>query len=121
MLTQESMRGSATGITFDTVRQLALALPEVEEGIAHGTPAFRVKKKVMARLREDGETLAIKIEYGDREFRLQTQPDVFYITDHYLNSPMILIRLGQVEMDDLRDLLYGAWRFVAPKRLRQSS
>jgi len=44
-------------ITIDTVRQLALALPEVTEGICFGTPAFYVRKKLLARLREDGDTL----------------------------------------------------------------
>jgi hypothetical protein len=72
----------------------------------------------LARLREDGETLAIMIEFGDREFRLQTNPEVFYVTDHYAGYPMILVRLAKVERDDLRDLVRGAWRMVAPKRLR---
>lgn len=104
-------------VTFETVRQLALVLPGVEEATAYGTPAFKVKKKLLARLREDGETLAIKIEFGDREFRLQSNPAVFYVTDHYAGYPMILVRLANVDHDDLRDLIYGAWRMVAPKKL----
>ena len=104
-------------VTFDTVRQFALALPGVEEGTAYRTPAFKVRKKLLARLREDGETLAIMIDYGDREFRLQTNPEVFYITDHYAGYPMILVRLAKVDPNDLRDLVRGAWRMVAPKNL----
>lgn len=49
---QKIRRGSNT--TFDTVRRLALALPGVEEGVSYGTPAFRVRGKLLARLREDG-------------------------------------------------------------------
>lgn len=105
-------------VTFDTVRQLALALPGVEESTSYGTPAIKVKGKLLARLREDGETLAIKIEYGEREFRLQTNPEAFYVTDHYAGYPMILVRLAKVDRDDLRDLIRGAWRMVAPKTLR---
>ena len=105
-------------ITFETVCELARELPEVEEGTAYRTPALRVRKKILARLREDGETLAIKINFGEREFRLQSNPDVFYITDHYNDSPMILVRLAKVDHTDLRELVHGAWRMVAPKRLR---
>jgi hypothetical protein len=105
-------------VTFDSVRQLALALPEVEEGTAYGTPALRVRKKILARLREDGKTLAIRMEFGEREFRLNTNPEVFYITDHYAGYPMILVRLAKVEIEDLRELVRGAWRMVAPKRLQ---
>jgi hypothetical protein len=113
---EESM-SAREPVNFDTVRQLALALPGVEEGTSYGTPAFKVKKKLLARLREDGETLAIMIEFGDREFRLQTNPDVFYVTDHYAGYPMILVRLAKVDPDDLRELVRGAWRMVAPKKL----
>jgi hypothetical protein len=104
-------------VTFETVRQLALALPGVEEGTAYRTPAFRVRKKLLARLREDGETLAVMMEFGDREFRLQSDPAVFYITDHYAGYPMILVRLAKVDPNDLRDIIRGGWRMVAPKRL----
>jgi hypothetical protein len=104
-------------VNFDTVRQFALALPGVEEGTSYGTPAFKVHKKLLARMREDGETLAIMIDYGDREFRLQTNPEVFYVTDHYAGYPMILVRLAKVDPDDLRDMVRGAWRMIAPKKL----
>jgi hypothetical protein len=104
-------------VTFDTVRQFALELPEVVESTSYGTPAFKVRKKLLARLKEDGETLAIMIEFGDREFRLGSQPDVFYITPHYDGYPMILVRLAKVHPNDLRDLVHGAWRMVAPKSL----
>ena len=106
------------GITFDTVRKLALELPGVEESTSYGTPAVKVQKKLLARMREDGETLAIMMDFGDIEFRLQTNPIAFYVTDHYAGYPMILVRLAKVEPGDLRDIIYGAWRMVAPKHLR---
>jgi hypothetical protein len=108
-------------VTFDTVCELARDLPGVEIGTAYGTPALRVRKKVMARLREDGETLAIRMEFGDREFHLQTNPEVFYITDHYAGYPMILVRLAKVDREELRELVHGAWRMIAPKRLRDQA
>ena len=104
-------------VTFAIVRQLALALPEVTEGTSYGTPAFHVRGKLLAHLREDGEMLAIKIEPAEREFRILVNPDAFLVTDHYVGYPMMLVRLAVVQVDDLRVLPEQAWRMVAPKRL----
>ncbi len=106
---------SASPITFDTLRQLAFALPEVTEDTS-GTPAFRVRGKLLAWLREDG-TLAIKTEVAEREFRILANPDTFFVTDHYVGYPIMLVRLSALSRDDLRLLLEQAWRMVAPKRL----
>jgi hypothetical protein len=104
-------------VTFETVRQIALALPGVVEGTSYGTPAFRVKGKFLARLREDGESLAVKIGFDEREILMKIDPETFFITDHYLGYPTILVRLSRVHPDDLRMVLEQAWKRVAPKRL----
>jgi hypothetical protein len=106
--------------TFETLRQLALALPEVEEGPSYGTPAFRVRGKLFARIWEDGETLVLKIGFDARELLMQADPKTFFITDHYRNSPCVLVRLPAVDPSHLRDLLEEAWLFNAPKRLAAS-
>lgn len=107
----------AEPVTWDTVRRMALELPSVEEGTSYGTPALRVKGKFFARLKEDGETMVLKIGFDAREILLQSDPDVFFTTDHYAGYPSILIRLPQVDPEHLRELLEEAWRFNAPKRL----
>jgi hypothetical protein len=104
-------------MTFAGVRRLALALPEVEEGLSYGTPAFRVKGKLLARLREDGETLVLKVEMGECDLLMQANPATFFTTDHYRNYPSVLIRLPKVRVSELRELLWDSWRFCAPKRL----
>jgi hypothetical protein len=104
-------------VTFDEVRKLALALPEVEEGTSYGTPAFKVRKKFLSRLKEDGETLVIRIDFDERDILMTANPETFYITDHYRGYPAMLVRLATVDPDDLRELFEGAWRLVAPKRL----
>ena len=104
-------------MTFDTVRRLAKALPGVEDGLSYGTPALRVRGKLIARLREDGESLVVKIDFEDREVLMQADPQTFYITEHYRNYPAMLVRLSKVDVDALRELLEDAWRRVAPKRL----
>ena len=47
-------------VTLATVRRLALAFPGVEEGLSYGTPGFRVRGKVLARMWEDGEMLGVR-------------------------------------------------------------
>jgi len=103
-------------VTFETVRELALALPGVEEGKAGGTPAFRVGGKFLLRLREADE-IAIRVEYAAREVLMGTDPETFYISEHYLKYPAMLIRLSRVDREDLRKLIEDAWRRNASKRL----
>jgi hypothetical protein len=107
----------AVGVTFETVRRILLALPGTEEGTSYGTPAFRVRKKFLARLREDGESLAVKVGFDERDFRMQADPKAFFTTDHYRGYPTVLVRLDAVPPKDLRDVLVHAWRRIAPKRL----
>jgi len=105
------------GITFETVREIARALPGVEEGMSYGTPAFRVKGKFLLRLKEDGETIAIKCGFDERDFRMQADPTTFFTTDHYAGYPTVLIRLATVRLTDLKEVVEQSWRLHAPKRL----
>ena len=104
-------------VIFEAVRKIAMSLPGVEEGASYGTPAFRVRGKFLARLREDGASLVVKVGHDERDMLLAAAPETFFTTDHYAGYPTILIRLSAVDLDVLRDVLEGAWRCEAPKRL----
>jgi hypothetical protein len=104
-------------VTFDTVRQIAQTLPGAEESTSYGTPAFKVKGKLFARLHQDRESLVVGVDFEEREEMMSAAPERFYITDHYLNYPWMLVRLSKVRPDELRDLLIGSWRRAAPKQL----
>lgn len=105
-------------VTFDTVRRLALALPEAEEGTSYGTPAFKVRGKLFARLREEGDVLAVKAAIGHREALIASRPETYYVTPHYREHPYVLVRLPAADEAALADLLADAWAMAAPKRLR---
>ncbi|HEX3448724.1 MAG TPA: MmcQ/YjbR family DNA-binding protein [Isosphaeraceae bacterium] len=107
-------------VTFETVREIAARLPGAVEGISYGTPAFRVGKSLFVRQHQDGESLVVKMDRDERAMRIKADPETFYITDHYLNYPWILVRLSTVRRDDLRELLEDAWRQSAPKALLSS-
>jgi hypothetical protein len=72
-------------ITFEEVRRIALSLQNVEEGTSYGTPAFKVGGKLIARLKEDGESLVVGTTFEEREEMMAADPETYYITDHYLN------------------------------------
>ena len=115
-----SARGSRRPLTFAVARRLALALPGVVEGTAYRTPAFRVAGRFFFRLREDGATLAIRIDFDTREALLQARPEAFFITDHYKGYPAMCVRLATVRRPELKALLEQSWREVAPKRVAAS-
>jgi len=102
--------------TIATVRTLALALPGVQEGMCFGTPAFYVRRKLMARLWEDGETLVVRCPKEDREALIDGNPDVFSVTDHYRNYSAILVNLLAVNEGLLRKMIEGAWRLQVSRK-----
>ena len=108
-------------LTWDAVRQLALELPGVEDGTSYGTPALKVAGKLLVRLKEDHQTIAIRVELAAREVLMGTRPDTYYVTDHYRCYPWMLVRLASADPGDLRDLIHEAWRRNAPKRLVAAS
>jgi hypothetical protein len=104
-------------MTFAAARKILLAFPGVEEGTAYGSPAFRVRGNFLARLREDGESLAVKCGFDERDLRMQANPRTFFTTDHYRGYPTVLIRLATVTRAELGSVFEQAWRRKAPKRL----
>jgi hypothetical protein len=92
-------------VTYETVRQIGLGLPHVEEGTSYGTPALKVKGKLFVRLREDNETIVIRVPFEQRAEMLAADPETYYITDHYAPYEYMLVRLSKVHPDALRDLI----------------
>jgi hypothetical protein len=113
-----------SAINFDTVRRIGLALPGVEESTAYGSPALKVRGKLLAcvpshRSAEPG-SLVVRLDFDDRAELLAAAPDVYYVTDHYLNYTSVLVRLSRVTPDVLRDLLGMAHKFVTADTARRS-
>lgn len=108
-------------MTYDTVRKLALSLPNVEEGTSYGTPALKVGKTLMLRLREDGETIVLKTDFTQRDLLMRSAPETFFITDHYRDHPWVLVRLASVGEAELTELLRDAWELAQTKRTRRAT
>ena|SRR5579864_4304917 len=106
-------------IDFDVVREMALALPDVEESAIHGIPSLKVRGRLLTcpaiHRSAEPNTLAVRIDLDGRAELMAAKPSVYYVTDHYVNYPTVLVRLGQIDRRSLRDLLAMAWRFVSSK------
>jgi hypothetical protein len=113
-------KATKKGATAGDARKLLLALPGVEEGPCYGTPGWRVKKRFLARLKEDGETLVVKVGDEERDILMAADPETFFTTPHYFGYPTVLIRLPKIGRELLGEVLERAWQRVAPKSLQSA-
>jgi hypothetical protein len=112
----ESSDGGNMGVKFEAVRKFVLSLEGVEEVRSYGTPGFKMRGVLFARLKEDGETLVVRMEFEARDEMISTAPEIYFVTDHYLNYKWILVRLPKIEPDAMKDLLRGAWRMAEAEK-----
>jgi hypothetical protein len=114
-----SDKQQSRGVSFADVSKLGRALPGVIESTSYGTPALKVDGKLLVRLKEDGETLVLRMDFVNRDLLLRAEPDLFFLTDHYLNYPSILLRLTRVTRPRLKELLEDSWRLVTKEKPRR--
>ena len=100
-------------LPLSTIRKVALSFPGVEEGTSYGTPAFKLRKKLLVRLHQDGTSLVLKVGDATRDHLLQADPDTFFITDHYRGYPYVLAHLDRLSATDLSKLIERAIAFLA--------
>jgi hypothetical protein len=108
-------------VDWETVREIALSFPEVEES-GEDRVAFRVRGKLFAwAARErDGGGLGIRVDRDDKQLILDSNPDVYFTSPHYNGWPGVQIRLEAVDREELRMRLEDAWLIQAPKKLAAS-
>ena len=86
---------------------------EVEDGSSYGTPALKVRKKLLARLREDnGSLVMLGVALDERDMLIESQPKIFYFTDHYRDYPT---RLPKAKRAIVEPLLRRRWLELASK------
>jgi hypothetical protein len=110
-------------LTFDTVREIGLTLPDVAESTMYGAPALKVRGELLAcmashKSAEPG-SLVVRIGFEQRDGLLADAPQTYYVTDHYMNYASVLVRLSRIGKEELRDLLGAAWRFVTSQKGRK--
>lgn len=107
-------------IDFDVVREIARNLPDVEESSLHGAPSLKISGRLLTCLAlhrsVEPNSLVVRINIDQRTKLLAANPKVYYLTDHYVNHPTVLVRLGEIDRRSLKDLLEMAWRFASFSR-----
>jgi hypothetical protein len=108
---------------FDMVRKIGRSFPSVEESTCFGQPALKISGRMFAcmashRSAEPG-SLVVLVDFLRREELLAEAPDVYYVTDHYVDHPSVLVRLAKVQPDILRGLLAGALQFLQAQRRKR--
>lgn len=121
--------------SWEDVRRIALELPETSEKPSHGMTSWRVRDKLfvwerplrekeVAELGEtapEGPILGARVEdLVAKEALIADEPELYFTTSHFDGYPSVLVRLGQIGEEDLRELVVEAWLARAPKRLAQS-
>jgi hypothetical protein len=107
-------------VSFDTVRKIALAIDHVEESTSYGTPAFKVNGKLFARQHNEPDWLVLATTFEEREELMAADPETYFITDHYLKYPWVLVRMSRVDRDALGDMVRRAARVAGAGKSRST-
>lgn len=109
--------------SFKTVESIARALPDVEVTTSWGQPSLKVRGRMFACMAAhrsaEPNSLVVMMDFPDREALLEDAPDTFYLKEHYVNYPCVLVRLSRIHPDALRDLVTGAHRYVSARSHRR--
>ena len=112
-------------ITFDTVRRIGLALSGVEEGTSWGSPALKIGGQMFACIpthrSAEPDSLVVRISFEQRDELIEADPRTFYLKEHYVGYPCVLVRLSRIHPDTLRDLLQMGWRYVSERTRRRAT
>lgn len=118
--------------TWEDVRGLALALPEVVERspldwrirdkmLAWERPLRRADVEALGAAAPGGDVLAVWVpDLGVKEALLAASPQVYFTTPHFDGYKAVLVRLAEIDADELREILTEAWLDRAPKRLARA-
>jgi hypothetical protein len=111
--------------SFKTVESIGRTLPDVEVTTTWGQPALKVRGKMFVCIASnksaEPNTLVVMMEFADRDALIEEEPGIYYLKEHYLNYPCVLVRLSRVHTDALRDLVTGAHRFVTDRNRKVKS
>jgi hypothetical protein len=121
--------------TWDDVRRIALSLPETSERLSRDRPQWRVKDKLFVWERPlrrsdlealgdgapTGPILGARVEHlVAKEALLANDAGVFFTTPHFDGYPAVLVRLDQIDLEGLDEVIVEAWLARAPRRLAKA-
>jgi hypothetical protein len=112
------------GMNFETVRRIGITLPGVEESTAYGMPALKIRGKLLATLPAnrsvEPHSLVVCVSSEQRDELLATDPNVYYLTEHYEGYDNVLVRLSRISAEALKGLLMMAHKYRVSSSRRAS-
>jgi hypothetical protein len=105
---------------FKLVESIGRGLAGVEVTTAWGTPALKFDGRMFvclaAHKSAEPDTLVVLMDFDARDALVADDPETYYLKEHYVGYPCVLVRLARVHPDALRDLVTGAHRYISAKR-----
>ena len=108
---------------FAAVEAIGRTLPDVEVTTSWGKPALKTRGTMFvcapSHKSAEPDSLVVMMDVADRDALVEEQPDVYYLKDHYVGYPCVLVRLRHVHPDALRGLVVGAHRYISQRKKRK--
>lgn len=102
---------------FTSVEDIGRTLPDVTVTTTWGQPTLKTRGKMFVCIAShksaEPNTLVVMMDFADRDALVAEDPATYYLQDHYVTYPCVLVRLNRVRHDALRDLVAGAHRYVS--------
>ncbi len=126
------MRHNRTMATWTDVARIVSELPETSEASPRN---WRVRKKLIAWERPlrkadyealganapDGDILGARVADEGVKFALVgDESGVYFTTPHFDGYPAVLVRLAEIGVPELEELITDAWLAQAPKTLAKA-
>jgi hypothetical protein len=106
------------GVTVDDVRAFLAQLPRSYEVLVRDRVKFRVGQIVYVAFSRDETLMGFAFSKEEREALVDSEPEKFLMpTGGDLRFNWVIVRLGAIDIEEMRELVFDAWRWVVPKKL----
>ena len=103
---------------LDDVRRIALQLPRAYEAVVRDSVKWRVGSIVFAAVSPDETLLGFGFPREEREALVASDPEKFLMpADSDLRYQWVRLRLSEIDVDELEELVVDAWRMCVPKKV----
>ncbi len=97
-------------LTFETLREMILALPDTVETTSWDARSFKVNGKVIAFWNPTWDCPVFKVPLDERDLLIEADPETFFTTDHHRPWPLVLARPDKVDPGWVRANVARVWR-----------
>ena len=111
-------RGREPLVTVGDIRQVAMSLPRTTEALVRDRVKFRVGRIVYVALSRDELTMGCGFPREERAAMVAAEPEKFFMPiPSEMRYQWIEVRLTAIGVEEMRELVTGAWSMCVPKRL----